>query len=215
MIAEFIELLNDFWDKQSREIMIGCVAKIEKHDVKTMRAEVTPLLIYTNQGKKSINAAHIPDVPVLFIHAGGFYIRPKYQKDDLVWLTFATHDINDALKSKAVKTDGKIFSAENVAIVHGIAATKWQPPQQFEEDGLVIGHKDNKVRMALTDSVIKMKAEKVTIEGAVEITGEVNASGNISTEKEIVWKSKTTPTHGSTHIHGTGVGPSAPAQAGS
>ena len=47
-----IQLLNDFFDRRTRDIIIGCIASIEKHDLATMRADIKPLIKYTAAGEE-------------------------------------------------------------------------------------------------------------------------------------------------------------------
>lgn len=202
MITEFIKLLEDFWNKRAKEIIIGAIGRIESHNLATMRADVAPLLYFTPQGTTSPrNFAVIANVPVLFIWAGGYYIRPEYKRGDLVWLTFATFDISKGLSGQADAADGAMFRRESAAVVGGIAKNSWQKPSNITKPGLLIGHKDGNVLMQITDS-------KIIIKGDIEITG------NLWTSGEITAKKTTSPVNLSTHTHPTGVGPSGPPNPG-
>lgn len=196
MISEMIDLLSDFFDRRSRNIIIGCIGKIESHDLVTMRADVKPLLKYTAEGGiLAQDFAVISKVPVLFLYAGGFYIRPEYQRGDLVWVTFATHGIQSGLMGLADPTDEGAFSRDSAAVVHGLTPTVWVPPIDITKPGLVIGHEGGASLMQITETGI-------SIMGAVDVTGDVTVTG------EVTAKSMTTPVNLSTHLHPTGVGPS-------
>ncbi|MEW6525092.1 MAG: Gp138 family membrane-puncturing spike protein [Spirochaetota bacterium] len=202
MIAEFIKLFEDFWNNRAKEIIIGAIGRIESHNLATMRADVTPLLYFTPQGTTSPrNFTVIANVPVLFIWAGGYYIRPEYKRGDLVWLSFATFDISKGLSGQADAADGAMFRRESAAVVGGIAKNSWQKPSDITKPGLLVGHKDGNVLLQITDS-------KIIIKGDIEITGNLWASGEITAKKT------TMPVNLSTHTHPTGVGPSGPPNPG-
>lgn len=209
--TDFYQFLTAFKDKMLRNTMIGCIARIESHDESTMRADIVPLLLFSSDGKTEADTAMgvIPSVPVLFLHAGGFYIRPKYLKDDIVWVSFATHDITKGLSGDTDRTDGRIFSSENACVVSGIAKTDWSAPDGFTGEGIIIGHEDGKMILTLSKDEIKAAATKFTFEGDLTVKGDITTTG------EVTWNSESAATKASTHIHGTGVGPSSAPQAGS
>lgn len=202
MINELIELLNDYFYSRMKDVLIGAIARIEKHDISKMRADITLLLAYTPRGEQTMrNYAVVPNVPVMFLWAGGYYIRPEYKRGDLVWVTFATHDIVKGLSGASDDTGGAIFRRESMAVVCGLAKTNWPIPASFDKEGLLIGHKDGNVLMQVT-------ASKICILGDIEIDGNVLATG------EVTAKNKTAPVNLSTHTHPTGVGPSGPPNPG-
>lgn len=209
MISEMIDLLNDFFDRRSRSIIIGCIGKIEKHDLSTMRADVKPLIKYTATGDTTASDfAVIPGIPVMFLYAGGYYVRPEYQRGDLVWVTFATHDIAKGLTGRSDEAEGATFNRESAAVVSGVAQTNWVSPSDISKPGLLIGHKDGGALMQIQESVIK-------ITGNVEITGDVSASGKIEAGGQMTAMKTAGPVNLSTHTHPTGVGPSGPPVTGS
>jgi len=209
MITEMIELLNDFFDRRSRDIIIGCIGKIERHNLSTMRADVKPLIKYTASGETVVrDFAIIPQIPVMFLYAGGYYIRPEYKRGDLVWVTFATFAINQGLAGKSDDANGSVFSRESAAVVSGLAPTNWAAPADITKPGLLIGYKDGGTLIQIKESVIK-------IVGNVEVIGNVSASGNIEADGQVTAMKKTGPVNLSTHTHPTGVGPSEPPVVGS
>lgn len=202
MNAELAGLIKDYVDKVLRGVLIGCVASIENHNLTTMRADIKPLIMFTPVGgTEQSNYAIIPDVPVLFIFAGGFYIRPEYKRGDLVWVTFATHDISPALSGRYADGDGDVFPRESAAVVQGIAKRGWSAPSDISLPGLLLGHKDGAVLMQITDAAVK-------ITGNVEITGDVTTTGKIEADGQVTAMKAAAPVNLSTHTHPTGVGPS-------
>lgn len=165
-----IELFNRFWDKRSRDIIIGCIGLIETFDNEKMRADVQPLLEYTASGSSSSTKfAVIGDIPVQFLFSGGYYIRPDYVKGDLVWISYATFSIESALIKSFDNTSESIFSRENASVSHGIAAENWTAPGAFAKSGLLIGHRDGGVTLQITESDIIGKGTKISWDGIFEI----------------------------------------------
>jgi len=180
MISEMIDLLNDFFDRRSRSIIIGCIGKIEKHDLSTMRADVKPLIKYTAAGDTiASDFAVIPGIPVMFLYAGGYYIRPEYQRGDLVWVTFATHNIAQGLTGRSDEAEGATFNRESAAVVSGVAPANWAQPTNFTQSGLLVGHKDGNTVLRLTDSEVIVKADLIKFEGDVEFNGNIDVEGDV------------------------------------
>ena len=108
-MSQFVDFLDDLLHDRLSDIEIGMVGRIESFDKKKMRADVTPLL-KRKSGKQVIEYAQLKDIPVNFIMAGDYYIRPEYKRGDLVHLAFATHDIEDGLKARKSEASKKIFT---------------------------------------------------------------------------------------------------------
>jgi hypothetical protein len=167
-----------------------------------MRADVKPLIKYIASGDTIIrDFAIIPQIPVMFLYAGGYYIRPEYKRGDLVWVTFATFAINQGLAGKSDDANGSVFSRESAAVVSGIAPTNWTAPTDITKKGLLLGHKNGGTLIQIEEQIIK-------IVGNIEITGNIIASGNIEANGQVTAMKKTGPVNLSTHTHPTGVGPS-------
>jgi hypothetical protein len=196
MKKELIELFNKFWDKRSRDIVTGCIGRIEFFDKKRMRADVQPLLEYKVSGDTTaVKFAVIGDIPVQFLHSGGYYIRPDYAKGDLVWITYSTFSIEHGLNNVYDDVSTGAFSRESASVVSGIAPENWESPELFKEDGLIIGHKDGNVNIQIADKEIN-------------ITGNINVKGELRVSGEVIAMSETLQVGLSTHIHPTGVSPS-------
>ncbi|MBN2157929.1 MAG: hypothetical protein JW807_00935 [Spirochaetes bacterium] len=214
-----VKFISQCIDKSRRETIVGCIGRIEKHDTQTMRADVKPLLKYMATGETVAKEFQVlPDIPVQFLWAGGYYIRPKYQNGDLVWVTFATHEIQRGLKGSPDSISGRLFSLENASVAHGISKTNWSPPAEFSKDGLLIGHKDGNFYFHIQDDQVKIKGN-VEIDGSLKTTGkietdsDISASGKIETDSDIAAHGKieadlqvtamksTSGVNLSTHIH--------------
>ncbi len=170
MSRRIIDLFNRFWDKRSRDIIVGCIGKIESFDKVKMRADIQPLLEYTVTGAStSTKFAVVGDIPVQFLFSGGFYIRPNYVKGDLVWISYSTFSIENALSKGYDNTSSSIFSRENASVSHGIASENWTAPDSFNDAGLLIGHKDSGLTLQITEADIIGKGTKISWDGMFEI----------------------------------------------
>ncbi len=184
--AELAHAINKYVDARLREVLIGCIASIERHDPATMRADVKPLLAFTATGQTTQTPlAIIPNIPVQFLHAGGYFIRPRYKRADLVWVTFATHDITQGLSGRVDSSEVSLFSRENASVAHGIAKSSWIPPDVFSEDGLVVGSDDGAISLQIADGKVSGKAHEFTLEGATTIKGTLTVDGTITASQEI------------------------------
>ena len=72
------------------------IARIEKFDPVKMKADVKPLGKIKLCGEVQ-EMPLIIEVPVSFIKAGSFFIRPPYNKGDLAFIIFAEHDIDNIM----------------------------------------------------------------------------------------------------------------------
>ena len=171
MRRQFIDLFNKFWDKRSRDVVIGCIGRIESFDKTKMRADVQPLLEYTSAGSAGTTKfSVIGDVPVQFLYSGGFYIRPHYEAGDLVWVTYSTFGIESGLNNTFDDVSVGAFSRENASVTSGIARENWTAPKSFNDDGLLIGCKDG-ITLQITQNDIVGKGNKISWDGDFEITG--------------------------------------------
>lgn len=221
---ELTLLLDDLLNRRLSSVLIGCIAQIENHDTAKMTADVKPLIYFPDTGSPSEGQgqsgerqeyAVIPDVPVLFLNAAGYIIRPKYTRGDLVWVTFATHDINAPLKGSFADSGKKAFSLQNAAVICGIAGSEFTPPEGMDEDGLLLAHSAGGMMLLLTKDTIKAKCTSFDVEGDFSVSGKAAVGGALEAGEEITWNAKSLATKASTHTHNTGVGPSAPPTGGS
>jgi len=157
----FSEYIEDFVDDKLKDIHIGMIGKIEKFDGEKMRAAVKPLMKFKNKLEETTDYPILIDVPVNFLYAGGFYIRPPYEAGDLVWIGFSTFGIDGALKEETREEDETAFNMENACIMGSVAKTDFSDVSDFSEDGLLIGHKNG--------TMIQIKNGEVNITGADKV----------------------------------------------
>jgi hypothetical protein len=192
---DFSTFIQDFFNSFARQIQLGLPCKIEKFDKKTMRADVQPFMKIKNAKNEETAYPILCDLPVQFVYAGGFYIRPAYARGDVVWVTFSTFDMSDGLNEYSRAESSKIFSLENACVSHAIASGKFTPPPEFgTEDGLIIGEKGGASYMVFASDSITMKFSN----GAKSIKFD---STGVASDGEVVANNSLTPVHLSTHTH--------------
>ena len=156
MSQEMSDLLNRFVTEfVEKNIKQGAVGIIQSFNGSKMRADVDVLQkTQDDEEQTPVDFGVLPDLPVQFLYAGGSFIKPNYQKGDMVWITFATNDIDDSLKGiKTVDNDGE-FNLAAASVSHGIAPEGWTPPANFNKTGLVIG--DDQVYLQVDGGEIRI-----------------------------------------------------------
>ncbi|WP_244280513.1 Gp138 family membrane-puncturing spike protein [Leptospira saintgironsiae] len=146
---------------------------MESFDASRMRADVLPLVREKNELDEVSNYPVLPGIPVHYVQIGeNCFIKPFYQRGDLVWVGFSTFDISNSLggggRKQEVRPDSKIFGLENACLLGRIAEQGWSEPTnliKFENGRLVL--KVGSTELSLS-------------EDGVEVTGNLNASGEVS-----------------------------------
>jgi hypothetical protein len=157
---KFTNFLKEILDQFGGNIQLGLPAEIDSFNKTAMRADVKFFLqSEQNDIKKSlIDYPIIPNIPVQFIFAGGFYIRPEYVRGDKVWVTFSTYDIQDALDEYTRAESKSIFNMNNAVVSQSIATNKFVVPAEFQnESGLLIGHKNGSSYIVFSSNSIIAK----------------------------------------------------------
>ena len=168
----YAQFMKDFFDAFARQIQLGFTGKIDNFYKDTMRADVTPLLISVANDDSTKDYPSLSKIPVNFVWAGGYYIRPDYQAGDLVWITFSTFDIFSALSGTKSKESDDIFGLQNACVSGGIAKTGFTAPNSFAaEDGLLIGEKSGNAFIVFGKDSIKMKFADGAITTTFDATG--------------------------------------------
>lgn len=198
---ELAQLFEDYMNKTLSGVLLGCIGRIESHDVLTMRAVVTPLLRYKDEISDTTKKYEpIPDVPVQMIYAGGYYIRPEYVSGDLVWLSFSTYETSSGTRGNYADTDGAMFPRSACSVVNGILPKTTIPTLGFLESGLCGGHIDGAFSFQFGKTGMKIKGD-LTIEGDITQTGSITTSGDVDVVGEVTAKKTTAPVKLSGHTH--------------
>lgn len=118
-------------------------AKILKFDHENMRAEIELLK------KKKVNDTEytippILNVPVGFILAGDFYIRPPYKKGDTVQVVFNESAIDKLIVSGKPEDSQieRVFSLDDAVIVSGIKMQSTSKLSSDNKNDLLIANKN-------------------------------------------------------------------------
>lgn len=156
-----IELFNDFEDSLKKGLFTGCLAKVVSFNREKMRADVQPLVEVEEKGKIH-RMSVITDLPVGYLRAGKFYIRPDYEKGDLVFCSFSAIATENGLNDSYDSIEGELFPRESGFVVCGVAGDKFAPPTYFSKHGLLLGHESGGVTIQLTEDTVK-------IDGKLEI----------------------------------------------
>ncbi|MCH7928818.1 MAG: hypothetical protein IID03_12695, partial [Candidatus Dadabacteria bacterium] len=145
----FSKFILDVIARQSEKIEQGFIAEIVSFDKKTMRAEIKPLLEYTTEAngkanKKTIETPNVENVPCEILYAGGYYIRPVYQKGDKVNCALKSSNISKPLDSGIrADTGDNRFSLSYCTVTGGVVPKNFTPPAAWDaKDGLIIGKDD-------------------------------------------------------------------------
>jgi hypothetical protein len=151
---DWTDYIEELIQSRIERIEQGLVCKIQSFDKQAMRADVVPFIQEKREGQLE-NYPTLPGVPVAYLFSGEFYIRPHYLPDDLVWVTFATRDIESSLRETVAEESPKRFDLENACVIGGVAPTGFTAPDEFSEDGLLIGHTGG-------DAYIQFESDKMT-----------------------------------------------------
>ena len=164
----YTEYLKKMLDDKVLQIQQGMIGTIESFDRQTMRADVLPIIAQRNDDGDLQQYPVLPRIPVGLIWAGGFYLCPDYKKGDLVWITFATRDIDEPMRENVKEESKKVFGLENACVICSVAKTNRTMPTEFSESGLLIGHEDGNAYIRFEDDKIVM------VFGTREITFDAN-----------------------------------------
>lgn len=188
-----------FFDKLTENLTSGInncmLGKIEKFDAKTMKAEVSPMVKYKNKDGSVENRPLLIEVPVSFLKAGSFLIRPPYKKGDIVLVVFADEDIDNVLLSGHVSEPNSTrkHSLDDAIVVGGIMPFTQTLPNEHMED-LIIAKDD------FTTKIVVKENGEIIIQGGTVYLGSEDAEEGIPLgDKLKQWLD------GHTHPYGGGV----------
>jgi hypothetical protein len=166
-------------------------AKINKYDAQKMRAEITLLNKKDLEGEL-VKIPPILEVPVGFIKAGNFIIRPPFQKGDAVVVAFSERAIDKLLISGDPENPKykRKHSIDDAIIVNSLQLESESDLNSSYTNDLLIENRE-------ADSRIVMKANGELL---IETTGKVNA---ISTDTTTITAPKVI-VDAETHLGGDG-----------
>lgn len=158
---------NKFFNQLSQNLTGGInsctLGKIETFDSTTMKANVIPL-VKSEDGNKPM----LIEVPVSFMRAGPFLIRPPYKQGDIVLVVFADEDIDNVLISGTISEPNSTrkHSLDDAIIVGGVMPFTNTLPGEHGND-LVIAKDDFETKLVIEESgKILIESNKgITISG--------------------------------------------------
>ena len=194
---KFFDKLTEYLTSGINNCMLG---KIEKFDAVTMKAEVSPMVKYKNKDGSIENRPLLIEVPVSFIKAGPFVIRPPYKKGDIVLVVFADEDIDNVLLSGggSEPNSKRKHSLDDAIVVDGIMPFTQTLPNEHIED-LVIAKDD-----FATKIVVKEDGEIIIQGGKVYLGSEDAEEGIPLGDKLKQWLDNHTHPYTWTSSGGTG-----------
>lgn len=146
------------------------MGKIEKFNGETMKADIIPLVRVKNKAGEIEEISMLIEVPVSFVKAGPFVIRPPYKKGDIVVVLFADSDIENTLLSGDVSNPNSTrkHSLDDAIAIGGIMPFTTTLPGEHLDD-LIIAKDDFSTKI-----VIKENGE-IIIQGGKVYLGDENA----------------------------------------
>lgn len=167
-MSEVLSFFDGILSETMEEINSCTIGKIEKFDPVTMKANVVPLVKKKNKDGTTEDISLLIEVPVSFLKAGPFLIRPPYKPGDMVLVVFADKDIENVLYSgdKGEPIRDELHSLDNAIVVSGIMPFTKTLPEENEDD-LVIAKDDFTAKLVIKeDGEIYIKSDKgITISG--------------------------------------------------
>lgn len=176
---------NKFFNQLSQNLTGGInsctLGKIETFDPTAMKANVIPL-VKSKDGNKPM----LIEVPVSFIKAGPFVIRPPYKKGDIVLVVFADEDIDNVLLSGNISEPNSTrkHSLDDAIVVGGIMPFTQTLPDEHIED-LAIAKDDFSTKIVIKkDGDIEVKGGNIKIDASENI--DIEAAGNINIKGQLI-----------------------------
>ncbi len=207
---ELAKLLDDLTKNRLSEILIGCPAMIQSYSKSKATASVKLLL----KKKKQFEFLPFPvlsDIPVNINYSGGFFISPDYKTGDIVWMTFATHSIQNSLLGQSDETSSSGFNIHDAFIVGSFKSKKNLKPKLISllgKEGIVLGHEDG-------DAFINIKKDEIIFQVGGDsghkmtmTDDKLESNKDIETEKDVIVESKIRRISGIKHGHVSSAGSS-------
>lgn len=156
------------------------MAKIESFDATTMKADVIPLVRIRNKEGNIENGSMLIEVPVSFLKAGPFLIRPPYKPGDIVVVLFADSDIENVLLSGDISNPNSTrkHSLDDAIVIGSIMPYTISLPSDHKND-LVIAKNDFSSKIVIKEDggIDIISNEVITLESdkGINIKGPSNS----------------------------------------
>jgi hypothetical protein len=159
---EIARMIRDAVRKELSSVLIGCIGRIDQFYDARMRADVQPLLMIGMGDSPDEPAKRLTDIPVQFLFAGGFAIKPTYRIGDLVWVSFATHPIEHSVTGQYDTTNGRLFDRQAASVAHGILPNGRAFPA-LSQPGMVIANETGTFLFHIQDTEAKIETPQLKI----------------------------------------------------
>lgn len=165
-----MEFMNNLSGNITGGINSCMMGKIEKFDGKTMKADVVPLVRTKNKAGEIEEVSMLIEVPVSFLKAGPFLIRPPYKEGDIVLMIFADSDIENVLLSGNVSNpnSSRRHSLDDAIVVGSIMPFTTTLPEEHLND-LIIAKDD------FTSKIVIKENGDIVIQGGKIYLGSADA----------------------------------------
>lgn len=171
-----MEFMNNLSGNITGGINSCMMGKIEKFDGKTMKADVVPLVRTKNKAGEIEEVSMLIEVPVSFLKAGPFLIRPPYKKGDIVLVIFADSDIENALLSGDISNPNSMrkHSLDDAIVVGSIMPFTTSLPGEHLDDFVIANEnfttkivlkEDGGVEIVSDENIFLKSSKGVTISG--------------------------------------------------
>ena len=199
------ELLSTAIESLLLDVHTCMPGKIVAYNERKQLADVQPMLRRRQQhedGSELVESFPVlPDVPVHFLRAAGFFMSFPLQKDDLVVLHFAEQSLDSYLSGNGSESDAGDFRRHDMS--DAIAVPGLYPSRRAIADvhsaNLVLGMDDGGAQIHITpDGVMEIR-----------VNGEAEEAAALGNALQLFWDNVFKPVFDA-HLHPTGLGPSGP-----
>ncbi len=134
-MSDGISFLEGLIEERLAHLHTAMPARVESFDPVKMRATVQPLFRRKFKGQGAIRMPLLLDVPVAFIRAGGFVIRPPFRKGDIVLVVFSERAIDNVIYAGEEADPGinRKHALDDAIVVGGLL-----PSVAKQEDGTAV-----------------------------------------------------------------------------
>lgn len=153
-MSEFHSLLRRIAQDIVSEVRVAMICRVESFDQAKLTATIQPLG-KVRADNRDYDLPTLPDVPIATIYGGGFWVRPQFEKGDLVVCLFSAHELTGAIKGQATRLSASTHELSYAVIVAGIPNQIATEPKWGTESGFLIGHTSG-------DPLLKMDEGKIT-----------------------------------------------------
>ena len=204
---ELEELLTMAMTSFLADVHTSMPGRVEEYYPDTQKADIKPLLkrrIVHGDGTELLEALPvIPDVPIHFLRAAGFFMSFPIKKGDFVCLHFTERSIDNYLSGTGEDTDPDEFRMHDLS--DAVAVPGFYPFKRSIKDihsaNLVIGKDDGGIQIHLTpDGKMELK-----------LNGDADESVALGRALQLFWDNVFKPLYDShTHISAAPGSPTGP-----